>query len=686
MSALDLAILGLRVDSPLAIPSAANYRPPSWPPPSDWPVMIDANGEIISRWGDSLWRLDPWKGSTLTLNFGDGLIKNTTSIDPANANLLRLLVGWRIWGPQGIRTPKTLASNIFGPLRAIIALCSREGILASDLMRFPAVADKVPEVLAASQTSYALTILHDFFEQREALGFTLFNKDGLTRLESCLQRHESRQTPYIPPRIWSYQLTRLRECLDDFLAHREQVEECFQFCLNAYAKNYGSLTKALSSKFISSRGPFRKPQHKTSGQTTGCQFHGHFAQTASHFGISDLLGRWVDTPEEGDRVKGISLLTWYMTLVSRVGLAYLLNFSLMRIEEAWNLRANCLSIEHDENFGDIYILCGQTTKTQDDPEARWPTSPSVKVAIDAMKSIAQLRMQCTKEHPNVSIEPQDITNIYLTNWIHEPWTRGGNRRRLGPLGARPNYDSYRNELVDAFPRLFDKESLRITEHDMQLARLVTPTLDNEVFKVGQLWSLSWHQLRRTGAVNMQSSGLISEASLQYLLKHVSRAMSLYYGQGYSRLRLDEEARALYIRTMYEVLSKELAQLPTSRYISPHGEKRKEGIVKSITLEDAAKLTKMARNGQVSCRQILLGYCMNREPCPYGGVDSVAHCGGGDSGTACADVLYDIEKQTEIRELSYVLNTRLIDAPHNSPLRASLEAQIRSVENYFEIIG
>lgn len=71
-----LTTLGLSIESPLAVPGASNYRPESWPPSPDWPVVIDAQGKVISRWGDPIWRLDPWAKKALTLNFGDGPVKN----------------------------------------------------------------------------------------------------------------------------------------------------------------------------------------------------------------------------------------------------------------------------------------------------------------------------------------------------------------------------------------------------------------------------------------------------------------------------------------------------------------------------------------------------------------------------------------------------------------------------------
>lgn len=232
------------------------------------------------------------------------------------------------------------------------------------------------------------------------------------------------------------------------------------------------------------------------------------------------------------------------------------------------------------------------------------------------------------------------------------------------------------------------DELRITQQDLELARLVTPTLDAKKFAVGKVWPLAWHQLRRTGAVNMQASGLVSDASLQYQLKHVSRAMSLYYGRGYARVRLEEDAHTLYVRTLYETLGRELVRLTTDRFVSPHGDKRKAEIVRLIAPADMKKLTRLAKDGRVACREIQLGACTNREPCPYGGIDSIAHCGGGDAEgevKPCPEVLYDLDKVSQVKALDRLLDEKLADAPPDSPLRASLEAQKRSVRNFLDVI-
>lgn len=680
----NLAHLVLAIDSPLATPEAANYRPPSWPPAPDWPVIVDFNGEVISRWGDSVWRLDLWAGKPLTLNFGDGRVTHTDPIDAANADLLRRVAGWWIWGTNGARTARNLQGR-FGLLRPLFALCSREGILASNLMRFPRVADQLPEVLVPARAGETIRLLHACYERRDVLGFTLLDRAGLTRLEAAMPEHEARQTPYIPPRIWRYQVDRLRECLEDFLEHRKQFEACFRFCLDSYAREHGSLAATFSGvKEQSRRSPFycRKAR---AGAKTSKQHSGPFALTAAKFGIVELLSRWMGTPgKQSIRTSlDVRVLTDYMTFISRVGLAYLLNHSLMRIEEGWNLRADCLQIENDPQYGKIYTLRGETTKTQDDNDALWVTSPSAKVAVEAMAIISRLRMICAEANPLVPTTREDMRNPYLQTYIYEPWSP----RKPANYRVRPNYLSY-SEMLVLYPKLFNIDELRITQQDLDLARLITPTLDAEAFAVGKVWPFAWHQLRRTGAVNMQASGLVSDASMQFQLKHITRAMSLYYGRGYSRVRLNAAAETYYLRTLYEVLGKELARLASARYISPHGEKRKSEIVRLIDPTDAKKLTKLAKSGHATCREILLGYCTNREPCPYGGIDSIAHCGGGNSDgdvKPCPDVLYDRENAPQVKALDRYLDERIASAPAGSPLRDSLEAQKRSVRNFLDVI-
>lgn len=263
----------------------------------------------------------------------------------------------------------------------------------------------------------------------------------------------------------------------------------------------------------------------------------------------------------------------------------------------------------------------------------------------------------------------------------EPWSVS--EEKITNLENRPKSLKYA-ALIKRFPLLLDIEELKVNEKDLELARLATPTLTD--LKVGEVWTLGWHQLRRTGAVNMQASGVVSDSSLQFQLKHISRAMSLYYGQNHARIHLEESAQTLYVQEMYESIGRQLQDTVKENFISPHGEKQKNELVRLISKEDFKKSLELAKKGGVACREVVLGVCMNKEPCPYGGIESIAHCGGGDTGKPCSEILYDVNKKKNILKLDKILSDRLLLAPDNSPLNNSIKAQRVSVKNYLETIG
>lgn len=187
-------------------------------------------------------------------------------------------------------------------------------------------------------------------------------------------------------------------------------------------------------------------------------------------------------------------------------------------------------------------------------------------------------------------------------------------------------------------------------------------------------------------MNMLASGFVSEASLQFELKHAGRSMSLYYGQGYSSMKISGETRAHYLKTLYESLGRQISQLFTDRFVSPHGNDRKSTILNAVGTQDCKKLEVAARAGTISWRVTLLGGCTRRGPCPYGGVDNIARCAGGDGKAPCIDSLFDREREPQLRELQETISARLNDTTEESPYRTALVAQQRAVENALYVIA
>jgi hypothetical protein len=675
---VTLEVLGLHRASDWLTPAHRSFRPPSWPPPRDWVVSEDREGNVLSCWGDSIWDLSPWAGTSMILDFGDGdVVRKAKPLDPANADLLRLLTTWRMWGIKACAAANSLKAA-FLSIRRVIALCSEHNITASDLMRFPRVFEQLASIIPSSEFSKTILELHRLWDARDYIGFVLVDSEGIQRLAAASHSHEIEQTAYIPPRIWAYQVQRLKACLDDFLANRQAIEACFNFCVDAYAHNFGSLAAAMTGA-SRHRLPFWTPERKNKGAKSGCRYHGRFGLTAERFDIADLLERWIVVSKSGLEVRNFAA---YLSLVQYAGLAYIANFTLQRVNEAASLRADCLMWEFDEKLGRVPIIVGETTKTDPDSDARWPTSPSVEAAVGAMATVATLRMRCAAADPAVCPAETDQRNPYLVAGSFEPWS--GNVAK--PYAVRIHADGYR-AICRRYERLFDEEQLRITEDDLRIARMLTPNLSEEKgFAVGRVWPLAWHQLRRTGAVNMFASGLLSDSSLQFQMKHASRLMPLYYGRGHAKLHLNEEVEGVVIDAMYEATAHKLQAIAGDRFVSPLGDDRKQIILVNLVGDKDAKALAIAgRKGLAYFRETRIGACVHRGTCGYGGVESISRCTGGDGGDPCVDALYDRTKALGIEGDLAQIEKELAKTPVGTPRHKALLAEQKGLENCLNVI-
>jgi hypothetical protein len=339
---VSVAELGFKIGDTTISSKSVSYRPPYWPPPLDWVVSADSHGNPLSRWGDDFWDFSALAGKTFKLEFAGGKhAKSEPVASKENQNQLKLLATWLIWGPRGPRTWTTLR-GVFSKLRRIVALCDREGVLAGELSRFPRLINQIPSLISR-QTDRAtiMACLDRLLRAKEVIGFTLLDEYGLGQLARDFSASpddgETEQTAYIPPRIWTYQVLRLRECLDDFLTHQAQVENCFHFCVDAYAHNHGSLENALSKDAPWVLLPFSAEQRR--GVRSGQISYGPFEHTAERFQILDLLKKWARPPSGKIEIKQFSL---YLNLVQTAAILYIANFTLQRKEEVGALRADCL--------------------------------------------------------------------------------------------------------------------------------------------------------------------------------------------------------------------------------------------------------------------------------------------------------------------------------------------------------
>ncbi|WP_124515852.1 hypothetical protein [Burkholderia ubonensis] len=680
---ISAAEFALKVNNLKVAPDNACYRPPTWPPPRDWVVSEDTQGNAVSLWGDSYWDFSAWAGRILKLDFAGGRHgRSSPPLSHENQHVLRLMTTWVIWGPKGLKAWSTL-KNVFNYLRRIVVLCESQGILASELSRFPRVMDQVPGLFVnANERAIILIHLERMQRAKNEIGFSIVDESGITRISKAFAKanevdEDVEQTAYIPPRIWTYQVQRLRECLDDFLKHKNNIEECYWHSIYVY---YEKL-RLLNPQAVDTSAPFPHIDFSKGGELNRAKDKTiDFPPIAQTFGIDELLRKWI-VPAENSSYN-VRALSAYLSLVQFAGFAYIANFTLQRKEEIAELRAGCLLWEEDSILGRFAVICGETTKTDPDSDARWPASPSVDVAITAMTVVAKMRAQCASHNPKFGCTEYDKICPYLLSSAFEPWN-GVKSRIYSIRGATRTYLAVMND----YPLLFDEKQLTITEKDLTVARMFTPNLSKRgKFQVGNAWPLSYHQLRRTGAVNMFASGLLSDSSIQYIMKHITLLQTRYYGKSHTRVRFNEEYEKVTVSARYEVLAKNIECLVEDRYVSPLGTDRKQEIINLLSTKDFKTLVKAGKKGEVSFRETRLGGCTKRGHCDYGGIESIARCAGGDGDKPCNDAIFDKTKQPSVQRQLEAVEERLTTAQPNSPRQRSLQAEAQGLRNYLNVVS
>lgn len=657
-------------------PESFCYALPALPPPDDFPMMANLQGEPVCRYGDYKWVI-----GGRPFNFGtdpSDLGPKGRSLTEANGELLKRCVAWFMYGERRGVSVRTL-DTYHQILKAFFAFCSSlaKPIVASNLPRFfPTLDSALAQAIRPGNARAAVYLLHELWQAREHLGFTLLEPEQIARLVSLIPEHERTQTQFIPPRIWAYQAGRMQSFLRDFLDHKMQFDAALREILNAYRANFGSLKARGANR--SKRTPFRKERAK---RVRGCTYLGSFAEFAERHGIHDVIGRWLFRPGESwgdiDHRRSVQLLSQYFNALGLVGTAYLQCFSGMRISEALSLRINCLTVEPDPLLGEIYVLSGETTKTTQDDDARWQTAPTAALAVEAMSAIASWRTDIGVELGDVLLSSEDRAKPYLIQRPYEPWLgAGGRSSKKRSTDQRPGgYEINKYELKA--PGLFEDDAMRITAGDEAYVRRFNANADLEVYGEGCVWQLSSHQYRRTAAVMMGASQVSLEAQ-QYQFKHLTRNQSGYYRTGYQSLRLNRTFTQELVHTRYELVSVELGLLNGPEYVSPISPTRKDEILRFHGVSSGDEIQKAIKMGHLAVKQTLFGVCTRRDSCPYGGHDNYAHC------SDCNDALLSKRKRSKVDQLGKTIALRMVDAPLGTPLRTQLDRSAKAIERFMDV--
>lgn len=647
------------------------FRPPSFPPPEDWPVSIDKDGNPLSLYGDGYWNMRVF--GFYGFNF------EKKQFSPENESLFKQFMLLVIYHPQVFPGKISTCKAHFTTLSQLIGFCEGHKILISQLVNFPHLFVDAAKHLQTKRILDRISQLHKLNLYAQDFGLAIGGEKFLKVMSRLAITSEAIQHPYIPPRIWNYQLKRMNEVLDDFESHSEQIEKAYNWLFDAYNYNYN-----IKPKYAS-------PFNRESLNSKRILYPKNCEGFLEDYGLLELIEKWMTRITKQQSNFTPSSISAYLSFVRDVAIIFILNFSMQRKSETTSLRSDCFKIENDPRLGKICTISGETTKTDPDSDARWVVPEKVKKAVDIAAKIAKLRLKSVP--PEFNVPPDLLENPYLKSPNFEPWSPSrGFRLSEKEVIEKLEYFKRSIDYLDLSRRrskIFDESEMLITEEDARIALALTPNLDQKPwFKVGQPWRLTSHQVRRTLAVNMFASPEISTSSIQHQMKHFSRNMTLYYGRNYANISLDPKVQRTLIAESYASMYRKLIEVADNDvdYVRPHNTNQQlNSVINIINSNEEEKLHQLIKKGRVNCRKTLLGFCMANGSCKYGGIESITKCAGSDGRSICADAIFSKKNKNALVKLKSKYESELAELTRENVRYEALKLEIYAIEVYLHVI-
>lgn len=566
------------------------YDPSIGRPPPDFVVSRNAEGEVLSRYGDILWDRTPYSNGSLThLNlqaWSDGKITPLRHTITGEIRWIMFLVVWR----HPARRPSSTTTLMKGlsALRNLARRAEANSISIAEAVRDSAFMFDTPSAQSADLFKL-LGILH--FLGSEHTGFEIA-PDILPFLSNAAvaYSHSLKQTAPIPTRIYSEILTSLSSEMTKL--HQVIDRVCNMYCEIKSRPGMG-MKQSWQQKLGTSEPTFEALLEK-------------FDLNEFWLGASIYAGEGI--------VGFFNVLRQTQTLIA----LHIQAYTGMRVEEVQFLPLECL--QESKRDGDSrmhYLVNGTTTKLNAGKEkrAQW-------VTIDAAADSIRIAQQLAKAiYAADGIEPNQLNSRKKGSFLFP------NPHRSRKKSGEPMPSVIR--LNDRIRALF---SPTIKEEDQQELYAIDPHRawnTEDRYAVGARWSFRTHQLRRSLALYAQSSGLVSLPTLKRQLQHITIEMSLYYAKGsafaqnfigekqkHELSHFGEEWQDAQPVSQFLAYASSILLSDESDVFGGHGQwlKARKRDEKGQILLNRSETLQCFQKGEMAYRPTPLGGCVNPGPC------------------------------------------------------------------------
>lgn len=597
----------------ISAPDVFDVAEGPWPS-DDFVVSRGRAGEVVSRFGDSVWDISAWlpqaNSSRLLFEFWGADVTPARELLSREA---RWVIFSLIWLREG--APSSVNSLIgftavMRPLARYADSASRSlSELLSDEPLLRAFAASTPLGPVAAKLSSVLTHLARIGPH--LLGFEIVG-DGLRKELNELTREYAaaqRQHPPIPTRLYSAILSQLSQEMTDWEEIRNEALSLLAACgADPY---YGRLRDGQ--------------QELATRDGIPLQLRPEWADVATP-GVREYLRE----KGEQDSAKGLSSAA---TQVQQVAKLVIQAYSGMRDKEALLLPFACK--ETTKSSDRVHrVIQGTTTKlAKGTKRTRWVTNIEGHRALELAQQIAAMVYSVCGVEPELWSGTHGKVGEY-------PLFVSVNYLGLAAKAKSPPTDGrfFAGSLdLSRFTRLRARLQPRIEQVDLaELENIDQHRAWNaeDHFQVGSPWVLMTHQLRRSLALYAQRSGLVTLPSLRQQLQHITEEMSRYYARGsqyandifgdeppdskhfgveWQATQAESEACSYAINVLLtdEALFGGHAAWVTHRLRGPEGH---------VAVETRAQTMRLFKQGQMHYRETLIGGCTKGGECDSPALD------------------------------------------------------------------
>ena len=497
-------------------------------PLDNFPITLDSNNKKLSVFGYNTWDFTFFDLSTNAPRFiyFDTWTKKVSPLSKEITKQIKLIVFLRMFYDEDYPIKSVSGVNAFLPtLRWLAKFSQRNGVTIFDVLNNENLIGSLVRSLKKNgrHATHISVLLRKLAKVDESLfPFQLLPKKYYEPIAYYAAQYEKRvtkQTPPIPSRIYLESINLFRDLIDEFDLIFDDYMSVVNICATniAHGRNRRKsikLFKRHNAESWNEEIVLPKPGNKDECNNIVPDFDemlkGPIANYCQKYHINDLVD-----------------LSSHLRKIQYICKTLMHAFSGMRDSEVLGCKYDCVRYKRIIGVNSPLII-SRTSKFNDGipVDEEWVTDETAVNAIVVLKKIAKSIYSIYQG----SINESELNALPLfVKLSHLPFSSS--------IKSINNYTNpYRVASTFATPPLdnINLDILRIKEIDLNELRNINPfrAWDAEKeFAIGNVFKLNSHRFRRSLALYGQKTGLLSLPSLKFELKHLTLAMSEYYGNG-----------------------------------------------------------------------------------------------------------------------------------------------------------